>query len=55
MTDDEPADVRRAIVAELDADRTSPETAKLDKLFMWTVMPDVIGHIAETSVTAMWK
>ncbi|KAF4720072.1 hypothetical protein FOZ62_031001, partial [Perkinsus olseni] len=55
MTDDEPADVRKAIVAELDADRSNPDTAKFDELFMWTAMPDVIGHVAETSVTAMWK
>ncbi|KAF4691307.1 hypothetical protein FOZ60_015845 [Perkinsus olseni] len=55
MTDDEPADVRKAIVAELDADRSNPDTAKFDELFMWTGMPDVIGHVAETSVTAMWK
>ncbi|KAF4669598.1 hypothetical protein FOL47_002434 [Perkinsus chesapeaki] len=55
MTVDEPADVRKAIVTELDEERTALDTAKMDKLFMWTAMPDVIGHVAETSVTAMWK
>ncbi|KAF4691308.1 hypothetical protein FOZ60_015846 [Perkinsus olseni] len=28
------------------------DTAKFDELFMWTGMPDVISHVAETSITA---